>query len=232
MVIYIKIFKYSLLFFIMLKVISYSLYGSDKKYCIGMLENLKINKEKLSEWKTYIYYSEDVPKEYIEMYKEYNPVLINCSKTDYKWEGMFWRFKLFNDDNIDIFFSRDADSRITDREIKFINEFIESNKTFHIIRDHPGHGTEILGGTFGVKVKQFNKKYKIKTIDEYILEYRKIYSKKIQKQPDQIFLRDKIWTIIKNDNYCHIALEELRYSKTDIITGMVHNFIGKDINIE
>jgi hypothetical protein len=216
----------------MKKVISYSLYGSDKKYCIGMIENLKINKEKLPDWETYIYYSDDVPKEYIDMYKEYNPVLINCGKTEYNWEGMFWRFRLFNDNNIDIFLSRDADSRITDREIKFINDFIESKYTFHIIRDHPGHGTEILGGTFGVKVKDFNKKYNIKNIDEYILEYRKLYHKNIQKQPDQHFLRDNIWPLIKNDNYCNIALEQLRYCDKDIVSGMVHNFIGKDINVE
>jgi hypothetical protein len=216
----------------MKKVISYALYGNKKKYCIGMLENLKINKEKLPDFITYIYYSEDVSDEYIEMYKLYNPVLIECKKTDYKWEGMFWRFNLFNDNNIDIFLSRDADSRITDREIKFVNEFIESDKSFHIIRDNPGHGTEILGGTFGVKVKEFNKKYSIKNINDYILEYRKIYQKNIERQPDQIFLREKIWTLIKNDNYCHIALEQLRYSETDIVTGMVSNFIGKDITIE
>jgi hypothetical protein len=214
------------------KVISYSLYGSDKKYCIGMLENLKINSVKLPDWETYIYYSDDVPNEYIEMYKQYNPVLINCGRTEYKWEGMFWRFKPFNDNNIDIFLSRDADSRITDREIKFINEFIESKYYFHIIRDHYGHGIEILGGTFGVKVKEFNKNYNIKNINEYILEYRKLYHKNIQKQPDQHFLRDKIWTLIKNDNYCHIALEQLRYCDTDIITSMVPHFIGMDVNIE
>ena len=31
--------------YIMNKVISYCLYGNNKKYCIGMLENLKINKK-------------------------------------------------------------------------------------------------------------------------------------------------------------------------------------------
>jgi hypothetical protein len=216
----------------MKKVISYSLYGNNKKYCIGMLENLKINKEKLSDWDVYIYYSEDVPDKYIEMYKEYNPLLINCGTTEYIWEGMFWRFYPFNDNTIDIFLSRDADSRITDREIKFINEFIVSDKSFHIIRDHPAHGIEILGGTFGVKLKEFNKKYKIKNIDEYILEYRKLYHKHINRNTDQFFLKEKIWPLIKNDNYAHIALEKLRYTDKDIVIGMVYDFIGKDINVE
>ena len=36
---------------------------------------------------------------------------------------MFWRFNPFNDKNIDVLL-RDADSRISDREIRFINEFM------------------------------------------------------------------------------------------------------------
>ena len=50
------------------------------------------------------------------MYKEYNPVLIKCKLSEFKWEGPLWRFRLFNDKNVDIFISRDADSRITDEE--------------------------------------------------------------------------------------------------------------------
>ena len=52
----------------MKKVISYALYGGKKKYCLGMLENLKINK-KTSRLENYIYYSEDVPEEYIQCIK-------------------------------------------------------------------------------------------------------------------------------------------------------------------
>lgn len=215
----------------MKKIISYALYGNNKKYCIGMLENLKINKKKLPDWEVYIYYN-NVPKEYLKMYNTYNPVLINCDDTEYKWEGMFWRFRPFNLDNVDIFLSRDADSRITDREIKFINEFIKSNKCFHIIRDHPGHRIEILGGTFAVKVKLFNNKYKIKNMNEYILEYRTKFHRELEKQPDQHFLREKIWPLIEKDNMAHIAFEELRYTNDDIKTNFVPEFIGKDVEIE
>ena len=165
------------------------------------------------------------------MYKEYNPVLIQCKLSEFKWEGPLWRFRLFNDKDVDIFISRDADSRITDREIEFVNDFIASNKSFHIIRDHPDHNLTILAGMFGVKVKDFNNKYKIKTIDEYITDYKKKYHKNIDKFPDQYFLRDVIWPLIKDDNYSHIALERLRHTKTDIVTKYVHDFIGKDIDI-
>jgi hypothetical protein len=39
--------------------------------------------------------------------------------------------------------------------MKFGNEWINSYKIFHIIRDHLAHGIAILGGTFGVKIKKF-----------------------------------------------------------------------------
>ena len=64
---------------------------------------------------------------------------------------MFWRFYPIENKDIDIFLSRDVDSRITEREMKFVNEWINSDKIFHIIRDHPGHRIEILRGTFGIK---------------------------------------------------------------------------------
>ena len=89
---------------------------------------------------------------------------------------MFWRFYPIESD-IDIMLSRDVDSRITEREMNLVNQWIESDKTFHIIRDHMGHKIEILGGTWGCKVKQFQERYKIKKIDEYI----NIYYKKFKK---------------------------------------------------
>jgi hypothetical protein len=215
----------------MKKLICYSLYGDNIKYCMGMLENLIINKVKLPEWQTYIYYY-NVPSYYLSLYKDFTVKLIECDYTEYKWEGMLWRFSLLNDNNIDIFLSRDADSRITNREINLINKFIESKYCFHIIRDHSGHGTEILGGTFGVKVKEFNNYYKIKNIKEYILELYKNYHKNMERNVDQYFLRDYIWTLIKDNHLAHISHECVRYHSNDIKIKNDINFIGSDINIK
>ena len=49
------------------------------------------------------------------------------------------------------------------------------------------------------------------------------------RQPDQIFLKEYIWPLIKNNHMAHIALEKLRYNKEDILTEFVPRFIGKPI---
>jgi hypothetical protein len=155
--------------------------------------------------------------------------LFECKHNGYNWEGMFWRFYPIENKDIDIFLSRDVDSRITEREMKFVNEWINSKKLFHTIRDHPGHAIEILGGTFGVKVKEFNKISNLKKIDHYKENFYKRFNKNQDRQPDQIFLKEYIWTLIKNNHMAHIALEELRFNKEDIITGFVPRFIGEPI---
>ena len=53
---------------------------------------------------------------------------------------------------MDLFASRDLDSRFSDREFSAVEDWLRSDKDFHLMRDHIGHGTEILGGMWGVKL--------------------------------------------------------------------------------
>ena len=45
--------------------------------------------------------------------------------------------------------SRDSDTYITDRELAAVQEWMSSYEhTFHVMRDHPFHCIEILGGIY------------------------------------------------------------------------------------
>lgn len=214
----------------MKKVISFCIYGDKYKYTIGLIKNIEIINSKYPEWKIHIYYF-DIPEYIFDILKKQkNCIFFPCKHKGYKWEGMFWRFYPIESD-VDIMLSRDADSRITDREMNLVEKWIKSDKTFHIIRDHMGHRIEILGGTWGCKVRQFNERYKIKPIDEYLKFYYSKFQKNVERQPDQYFLKENIYPLIKNDNMSHISFEFLRYSKDDIkINKCENNFIGKDID--
>lgn len=214
----------------MKKIISYSLYGNKDLYCLGILESIDIINKYYSSWEIYIYYN-DIMEELLVILKgKKNVKLFECISNGYKWEGMFWRFYPLEYLDVDIVISRDADSRINDREMELVNEWINSDKCFHIIRDHEGHRIEILGGTWGVKIKEFNKIAKINKINEYIQEYYKYYPKDQERQPDQLFLREIIYPFIKNNNLTHISLEELRYSDKDIIIQRGVNYVGQVID--
>ena len=65
--------------------------------------------------------------------------------------GMFWRFAPMADPYIEEWHSRDLDATIIQREVDAVNDWKKSGKGFHIMRDHPGHGAQILGGMFGAR---------------------------------------------------------------------------------
>ena len=65
---------------------------------------------------------------------------------------LIWRFLPVLDVNVDLFLSRDLDSRINSREIAAVKEFLESDFDLHVMRDHPAHAAFMMGGTWGAKV--------------------------------------------------------------------------------
>lgn len=218
------------------KVISFSLYGSDDIYCIGMLENIEIINQHYADWKIYIYYH-NIPEALLEeLQKKPNTYLFPCRYNGTKWEGMFWRFYPMENMNIDVFLSRDADSRISQREMNLVNDFLHSNKPFHIIRDNPKHDLLILGGTFGMKVKEFHqyankKRIKMYPINNILNHFHATVEQGKDKGPDQDFLCGYIFPIIHDNNMTHYSYENLRFTPNDIMIPPDDNFIGKVVTI-
>ena len=48
--------------------------------------------------------------------------------------------------------SRDLDTVISQREVHAVQEWVESSKSTHVIRDHPLHHFTIMAGTFGLRL--------------------------------------------------------------------------------
>lgn len=177
------------------KVISFSLWGDQLHYYKGAIRNCEIAKELYSGWKCFFYIRSDSKIEYIEKIRSYdNAEVIMVDSKDEK-RGLFWRFLPAFDNSIDITIIRDCDSRISLREVEAVNQWINSSKSFHIMRDHPYHNTEILGGMWGVKNKKF--RYNFPLDMEIIKEYKDEY------QEDQRYLRESIWPLVKDDAFIH-----------------------------
>lgn len=47
---------------------------------------------------------------------------------------------------IDRLMARDMDSEVNSREVSAVHEWLDLNKTFHVMRDHPGHKVPIMAG--------------------------------------------------------------------------------------
>ena len=179
----------------MVKVISFSLWGENPTYNIGAIKNAQMSLNFYPDFECWFYIHKDsVPQKTIE---ELNKM--SHTKIIYKYGNLrnskpaTWRFESIDNDNVEINLSRDTDTRFLLREKLAVDEWIKSNKLFHIMRDHPHHSFKILAGMFGTR--------KIKNIlswKELIKNYKSNNCN--YKQYDQDFLAEIIYPTIK-DNY-------------------------------
>ena len=141
-------------------VIAYSLWGSEARYITGMINVCRIHAQIYpTNWKIRIYHDNTVPTSIVDNLNEMEHVqLINVEKELPAWvktrlNPMNWRFLIASDENVSAYAVRDSDSIPSKRERAAIEEFLESGKAFHIIRDHPMHNptnfAPILGGMWG-----------------------------------------------------------------------------------
>lgn len=217
----------------MVNVISFSLYGTSAKYILGMKENIILGKKHFSGWEIRVYYNDTVPPQYINEYKEMGAVCIKMSNYGDKmnWEGMWWRFLPLDDDTVDFWLSRDADSRVSEREFKLVDEWMKSGKTLHCIRDHRKHTYPIMGGMFGINNKKFHDTYKFDKIKDMIKSLVDTW-KDNKYNVDQKVLNETLWEILKLDSMSHISNGGRRIYESDIEIPRVDYFVGCVYNVE
>jgi hypothetical protein len=134
----------------MVNIFSFSLYGNDRKYTRGLLENIKLINSKYPLWHIWVYLGDDVTTETKALYSPFcNVKLIETYANGFHTK--FFRYFPIDTEEVDICIVRDADSRVNDRDNACIKEFIDSDKLFHIIRDHPNHKHLIMAGMWGIK---------------------------------------------------------------------------------
>lgn len=180
------------------KIISFSLWGTQPKYLVGAINNVKLAKKIYPGWICRFYIGQSTineAPEYIKMLKSNSNVEIIEMNEAGDWNGMFWRFFPISDKDVDIVISRDTDSRLSKREKRAVDEWLKSGKSFHIMRDHPYHRFKILGGMWGAR----------KGILSDMKNMIKIYEKGNFYQVDQNFLAEYIYPIIQSDVFIHDA---------------------------
>lgn len=199
------------------KLITFSLWGENPKYTIGALKNVELAKIIYPNWICRFYVGKSVPKEILnELIKNENVEIIEMDETG-NWSGMFWRFYPASESDVDVMISRDCDSRLSQREKMAVDEWIGSDKGFHIMRDHPYHGTEILGGMWGIKGGVLPEMKKL--IDEFV--------KGEFWQVDQNFLKEKIYPLIKDNCMVHDEFHNYELIKKNFPTTRLNKeFIG------
>mgnify|MGYP001230227445 CR=1 FL=1 len=197
------------------KVISFSLWGDNPKYCVGAVRNAELAPIIYPGWRCRFYVANSVPVKYIEQLKQLDHVdIIERLQESGSWESMFWRHETCWDKSIDISIFRDTDCRLNDREKHAVDDWLNTDKTFHIMRDHPFHGYHILGGMWGYKS---NNIYNLKNVFSN-------FNAQDHYGTDYIFFRDVLFPMINEDKVTHDEFFEKQPFPTQRVS---NEFVGE-----
>jgi hypothetical protein len=179
-----------------MKVVSFSLWGNNPKYTIGAVKNSLLKKRFFPEWEMRVYHDNSVPSYILEELESNNVTLVKRNNQNHS--NAMWRFSPASEENVECMISRDCDSRLFERDIVAVEEWLASGKNFHIIRDHPGgHAWEISAGMWGCK-EGF-----IENIDNEISDYIKTSSWVTDRAVDQRFLQEVIYPQAMTSLFLH-----------------------------
>jgi hypothetical protein len=177
----------------MKKVISFSLWGDNPKYCVGAVKNAELAKDIYPDWICRYHVGSTTPSSYVEQLEKHENVEVILRGEHCDWTASFWRFEDASDLDVSVMISRDTDSRLNLREKKAVDVWLKSGKKFHIMRDHPFHGIEIMAGMWGVRGNFLGD----------VKHLIKDYYKGDFWQVDQNFLKDVIYPIVCNNACVH-----------------------------
>ena len=136
----------------MVNVFSFCLYGgSNPRYYVPLLENIKHIHQYFPSWQAWIYFAPDVDPAYVQVLQSYSNVVLHPTHT-LGPANMILRFYAIDDPSVDLMFVRDADSLIHWKDRWAIHRFLEQPQYIaHTIRDHKDHTSKLMGGLWGLR---------------------------------------------------------------------------------
>lgn len=200
-------------------IISFSLWGDNPEYLEGAILNATLAPIIYPNWKCRFYCDTSVSSNVIEQLKSRGAEVRILDKNTLPFFGLFWRFFVADDPKVDRYIIRDCDCVVNSQERIAVDEWIESGRHFHIMRNYASHTELMHAGMWG------GVKGAIPCIVDLIVDYYDHHSK--ERTIDQRFLRHYIWPIAKQSNLCHDSHYDFGISKNFSRLGQ----LPSDLNI-
>lgn len=178
-------------------VIAFSLFGSNPRYCETAILNVEKAKSLFPNWKCRFYLNKTVPDSIQQRLIISGAQIISTNSSQWhEIHPLMWRFTVMDDSSVDRFLLRDADSILSVREQYAVQQWLDSDKWFHHMRDYYTHTELILAGLFGGSAGVFS------NLKKQIKIYTKIHQGE-QRVVDQHFLRRYVWPTVRENLMSH-----------------------------
>jgi hypothetical protein len=194
-------------------IISFSLWGDNPRYCQGALRNATLAPDIYPSWQCRFYCDNSVPAEVLDKLRVLGSEVLIMNKPKNFYDGLFWRFLVAEDTTIERFLVRDCDAVINIKERLAVDEWLESDRYFHVMRDYYTHTEIVLAGMWGgvagalPSITSILKKFHPKT------QPTRTY--------DQLFLREEVWPTMRQSCLIHDSIYRVLNAKDFPVWGQL-----------
>ncbi len=129
--------------------ISFSIWGNNPRYLRGALRNALLIPELYPGWQARFHLDDTVPEEFRGLLQSLGAELRLLPAGQSLRQKLCWRFQVANDPGVGRFLVRDCDSVVNQREVRAVQQWLESDRWFHVMRDWWSHTDPILAGMWG-----------------------------------------------------------------------------------
>ena len=169
--------------------ISFSIWGSNPRYLRGALRNALLIPELYPGWQARFHLDASIPADFIDLLRSLGAEVRLMPAGQSLRQKLCWRFQVANDPAVGRFLVRDCDSVVNQREVRAVQQWLESDRWFHVMRDWWTHTDPILAGMWGGIAGVLPDLQAL--LSSYSPEARETAN------VDQWFLRDLVWGSIR-----------------------------------
>lgn len=178
-------------------IISFSLFGTGKRYLDGAIRNAVVARHLYPGWTARFYIDASIPDPVRKALVANGAQLRQVDNLPAARYGLFWRFLVEDDPEVLIYIIRDADAVLNIRERVAVQDWLDSDKPFHLMRDYPSHCELILAGLWGAH------RGNIGSMGKRILAHVKANAAVTNdRTADQKFLAAEVWPLMRERLFC------------------------------
>ncbi len=176
-------------------VISFSLWGTNPRYLKGAVRNAQAALDIYPGWSCRFYCDDSVPADIISALRHFDAEVVMRPRPASFFDGLLWRFDVFDDPSVSRFLIRDCDSVVNVQERVAVDEWLKSDRWFHGMRDFASHTEVILAGMWGG----------VSGVLPSLKEVREAFRPETAptKTFDQVLLRECVWPVVRQSVLIH-----------------------------
>ncbi|MGD9537050.1 MAG: tetratricopeptide repeat protein [Alphaproteobacteria bacterium] len=176
-------------------IIAFSLFGTKSRYIEGAHANVIAARYVYPGWTCRFYVDDAMPRATLDRLNTEGAQIRVVAGLPKERFGTFWRFLVADDESVDRFIVRDCDAVVNVRERVAVDEWIDSWRHFHVMRDAFNHSELVLAGLWG------GVHGALPPMAAAITGY--VQDRVFDRTLDQRFLREVLWPTIRQSVLTH-----------------------------